>query len=78
LKPFNFAFSISSLETLIEKNVTHIIATGSALLRNKILQIELEKHYHSCTVEYTGAADSPFGAALHMLKVLNERPGKTI
>lgn len=62
--------SVVSLEKLREKQITKILATGSALLRNKVLQTEMEKYYHSLPIEYTQLADAPMGAALSLSKTL--------
>ncbi|XKL60651.1 hypothetical protein PGB90_007708 [Kerria lacca] len=62
--------SMTSSETLNKKQIKKIIGIGSALLRNKILQMELEKQY-SLPVEYKRSGDAPFGAALSMLQTLN-------
>lgn len=61
---------MTSSETLNKKQIKKIIGIGSALLRNKILQMELEKQY-SLPVEYKRSGDAPFGAALSMLQTLN-------
>lgn len=64
--------SMASPELLKEKQITKIIATGSALLRNKVLQMELERQY-SIPIECTRAVDSPMGAALLMIETLNAK-----
>lgn len=63
---------MASPELLKEKQITKIIATGSALLRNKVLQMELERQY-SIPIECTRAVDSPVGAALLMIETFNAK-----
>ncbi len=57
-------------ERLKKDGVTQIVAAGSAVLRNKVLQSELESQY-GLPVEYKYSANSPLGAAIFFAKILN-------
>lgn len=57
------------MQTLKENGIEMIIATGSALLRNPILQKEFTALY-PLPVEYEPYASSPYGAALCMAQIL--------
>lgn len=59
-------------DSLKRRGISKIIGTGSALLRNKALQMELETQYH-IPIEYKHTGDAPLGAALSILNTLQTR-----
>ncbi|XP_065223973.1 sedoheptulokinase-like isoform X2 [Planococcus citri] len=58
--------------SLKRRGICKIIGTGSALLRNKALQMELESQYH-LPVEYKNTGDAALGAALSILNTLQPK-----
>ena len=54
-----------SKDQLVSSNINKIIGTGTALIRNKVLQKEVQIQYQ-LPIEFIGGRDACVGAALSM------------